>query len=556
MHLIHPFLYGLNPRAVWHGLLVILLAASAAAVICLVRPKPGSVLRPRLVRLGAASILILLVLQFAVTAAYLVFPGYLDHAEPAIAATSWLGWQGGPLYPSFETGDVYGVVYGPILLQANGLALWLLGPSVVASKILGVGAFVSAQILAFIIFRRSGATAMEALTIAGAQCVVQSAFNEQGLSFGVRSDPLLFLASEFSVLAAISRPTNVNAALLGLAAGVAVNLKIHGALYILPSFVFFLCQIHSKTTGVRLILVSAVTAMTISVAPFLLNNVSLSFYLQLLQITLHQEIERWLLEKNVVFALMSLTPILWFYLFFAPKLPRGFGWFFTSTIVCMGITAIVGAIQGAGPHHLLPFLPSLFWAFFVVRRRAENELTGPVGRALLEGGTLGLIVALLFGYGPILAISWDRTLSQFARAPLVQIATDEINNALDHNPGLRVAVGPGTSPGFDAMKLRVIPVFHGNPLPVDTFVWMDADLAGVSDRIVSGLLRECRVDIWLLPVGIPFLLEGYFPGRNLFSDDVLTDFYESYDKQEGSGRVFDQWRCTQNALIGFGDRTY
>jgi len=132
-----------------------------------------------------------------------------------------------------------------------------------------------------------------------------------------------------------------------------------------------------------LILVSAVTAIIISTAPFLLNNVSLLFYLKLLQITFHQEIERWLLEKNVVFALMSLTPILWFYLFFAPKLPRGFGWFFTSTIVCMGIAAIVGAIQGAGPHHLLPFLPSLFWAFFVVRRRAENELTGPAGRALL-----------------------------------------------------------------------------------------------------------------------------------------------------------------------------
>jgi hypothetical protein len=74
---------------------------------------------------------------------------------------------------------------GPSLYQANGFLLWLLGPSVAASKALGLIAFAAMPGVTFIVLRRSGATSLEALTLAAAQCFIQAAFSDQALAFGV-----------------------------------------------------------------------------------------------------------------------------------------------------------------------------------------------------------------------------------------------------------------------------------------------------------------------------------------------------------------------------------
>ena len=543
MHNLYPFLYNLDPRATWPGFFSVLIVAVGALAVVIIHPRPGSVWRPRFIWFGSASILVLFTVQFAIMIVYVAYSNYIDDSEPAIVAASWLGWQGSPFYPPVETGDVYGVPYGPVLLQANGFILWLFGPSVAASKILGAGAFVTTQILAFVVFRRSGATFIEALTFVGTQCLLQSAFNVEAVSaFGANANPPLFLVGEASILTAISRPTNANAAILGLAAGVAMNLKLHGALYILPPFIFFLFQAES-TMRLRLAVVSALTAAIALAAPFLLGNVSVLSYLHTLQLLSKHGIDRWMIERNLVFGMMSLIPILWFYLLFAPRLPSGFGWFLTTAIVCIGVVSIIGAKPGSGTWHLLPFLPSLLWAFFIVRRRAQDELISSEGRALFEAGTLVLIIGLFFGYGPLVAISWDRTVSAFRYKWLpTQSATDEINKVLDHNPGLRIAIGPSDATlGFNAAALRVIPVFRGNPLPFDATTWGDRSLAGISDRVISELVRGCPTDLWLFPSGTPF-------GKYLVSDVVMADFYLNY-KKEGSGQVFDRWRCISSPLI-------
>jgi hypothetical protein len=156
-----------------------------------------------------------------------------------------------------------------------------------------------------------------------------------------------------------------------------------------------------------------------------------------------------------------------------------------------------------------------------------------------------LIAALLFGYGPIVISSWGTVLHMFARTPLVSEGVAEIDKALDDNPGLKVAVGPGTA-SFDAQNLRVIPVFRGNPLPIDSISWMILKLNGVSEEIVRRPIRECRADIWLLPSGAPFVEISHFDGSNVFSAAVLADFNATYTKQI-SGRVFDQWRCKRHS---------
>ncbi len=45
----------------------------------------------------------------------------LNHAEANTAAVSWLGWEGYPLYPRLDGGDVYGLQYGSALYQLRNV---------------------------------------------------------------------------------------------------------------------------------------------------------------------------------------------------------------------------------------------------------------------------------------------------------------------------------------------------------------------------------------------------------------------------------------------------
>jgi hypothetical protein len=120
-------------------------------------------------------------------------------------------------------------------------------------------------------------------------------------------------------------------------------------------------------------------------------------------------------------------------------------------------------------------------------------------------------------------------------------AAAEIDRALDDNPGFKVAIGPGVA-AFDAQSLRVIPVFRGNPLPIDSSSWLDLEAQGISDEVVRHAIRECRVDIWLLPSGAPFVTISHYHGRYIYSAEMLADFRAIHTKQL-SGKAFDQWKC-------------
>ncbi|HYP37753.1 MAG TPA: hypothetical protein VEQ62_15570, partial [Stellaceae bacterium] len=106
-------LYSLDPRAVWKGQLVVLLAVGAAVAVLVIPLNPESRGLRWLKRCGAAGIILVGALQFALLIRYLFYPSYLNHAEAIVAAASWLGWEGYPLYPRLDTGDVYGAQYGP-----------------------------------------------------------------------------------------------------------------------------------------------------------------------------------------------------------------------------------------------------------------------------------------------------------------------------------------------------------------------------------------------------------------------------------------------------------
>jgi hypothetical protein len=539
-------LYSIDPRAVWKGQLALLIAVAGTAIVMVIPPNPDSRSLLWLKRCGISGIAIMAVLQFAVLIRYLFFPSYLNHAEATVAAVSWLGWERYPLYPRLDTGDVYGLTYGPALFQVTGFFLWLFGPSIGASKILGLTAFTLSQVLSVVTLRRSGAGVAEALTMTGVQCLVLAGFTDQGFVSGVRSDALLFLAAQTAVLVATSAPTMLTAGALGLLGGICANLKIHGGLYILPVFVYHLCRSPGTAVGLRLTCVAGSTAVIAFAVPFSPNNVSLFEYYDYFQTLKQAPWLRWLFEQNIVFEAMCLAPLFAMYALFTPKLPREFNWFLATVVVCMTMVTFPAAESGSGPYHLLPFVPSLVWGFVVICREVSASLRDVRSRGRYEGVSLCLILALLFGYGPIVIASWGTVLHTFSATPLISEAVAEIEEALDNNPGLKIAVGPsaGTA-SFDAQSLRVIPVFRGSPLPIDSVAWTAFEVVSMSDEVVRRAIRECRVDLWLLPSGGPFVAISHLNGKNLYSADVLRDFQATYVKQI-SGRVYDQWRCKRH----------
>jgi hypothetical protein len=354
----------------------------------------------------------------------------------------------------------------------------------------------------------------------------------------------LFLAAQTAILIATYAPGTVTAGALGLLGGICVNLKIHGGLYILPAFVYQLCRSPGIAVGLRLTCAAGLTGTTALAVPFIPKNVSIFEYYQYFRILQHHPWNKWLFAQNIVFVAMCMMPVSLMYAVFTPKLPRVFTWFVTALILCMMMVTFPAAISGAGPHHLLPFLPSVVLGFLAMRREAAFSLRDLRARGRYEGLSLGLIAAFLFGYGPIAIASWGTVLNRFADASLVTQGIVEINRAHDENPGLTVAVGPGEG-SFDAQRLRVIPVFNGNPLPVDSTAWLDLEADGISDEVIKRAIKECRVDLWLLPSNTPFVTMSHYHGGNIYSKEVLGDFHATYEKQL-SGRVFDQWRCNRD----------
>ena len=260
-----------------------------------------------------------------------------------------------------------------------------------------------------------------------------------------------------------------------------------------------------------------------------------------------RELRQRLFAQNIVFAAMCLSPLLSICALFRPKLSRAFNWWMATLVLCMAFVALLAAENGAGTAPSAAFSSLCRLELCCHGPRGVRQFTGFPSRGGYEGLRVGLIAAILFGYGPIVITSWSRISHIFAEAPLVREAAAEVDRALDENPALKVAVGPG-SVSYDAEALRVIPVFRGNPMPINSTAWMTFEADGVSNEVVRRAITECRVDLWLLPSVATFVVISHLDGRNIFSPEVLSDFHATYMKQM-SGRIFDQWRCKRTVTV-------
>jgi hypothetical protein len=530
---VYAILAGIDPRLPWPGMLVVMAMAAMAGALYFAPAGFGVPWVRQATRWCGLLLGVLALAQLGLAVSYFFYPRYLDWIEPTIIAGSWIGLRGGQFYTSLTGGDISGVWYGPMLFHLNGLMLWLLGPSIESSKVLGELAFFGALYLSFRVLRRAGASQAEAVTLTAIQCLILCGFANQASAFGIRTEPLLVLAAECAVFAATSRPGFAAAAIMGVLTGLMANLKIQGVFFNFPIFVFFMCQAQNNIRRLQLFGVAAAAGAAGLLLPFAPPDAAPLRYLALFTMGKHFAIQSWILQKNIVYLMMLWSPAALLYGLFRPRLPFSLLCFVLACIPAMGMVTMAASIEGGGSYNYLTFLPALSW--FLLRLIQTIGEQFPADAQRLRRAVLGAMVAFLVGFTPNLAIAWYPIMTQYKEAPNLWRARAQIDAEMKAHPGKLLQIGPGRY-----ADLRVIPVFHGNPLAIDSETWYDLRMGGIDEDIVRRLIRTCRMDTWMHPANGPIFHENNEP--KLYSPEFIAEFRAHY-REEISGGVLNPWRC-------------
>jgi hypothetical protein len=462
----------------------------------------------------------------AIVTWYACQPTYFDAAEPTITAVASVFRDGKALYPALDAPERYALIYGPVLFIAQASAMALFGKTILASKGLGVVAVLASLFVGYRIFsERAGRLAA---TVATAACaLVYMDFGNA--TFWTRPDPLLILCAVVAMYGARLAGWR-GAIVLGVTAGLAVNIKVSGPVYLLPAFALR-GTLHGRS-GVSL---GAFAATLVGFAPFLAPTISASHYLQYLQLSAANGLFASKFRQNLEWALFLSAPlgaaldhvrdrISWL---------REQGPFLFGLAASLFIVAVIAAKPGAGPYHFLPTVPFLGYA--VIGLPADV-----LGRGWLRSLFAAVIVASL-----VLAVPRQVLLITTVRGRPLEFALAEVRRFADAHPLSRVAVGySGTSRLSDA---RTEIVFRTGEYWLDAPAIQEYQLSGLSlPASTLRRLEECRVDLWLIPTGgEPFSVpSAYRPDalESVFPDEFRAAFHRNYQPR-GETENFSVWEC-------------
>lgn len=176
---------------------------------------------------------------------YIFYPNYLDHGEATIASLGGIFSRGDLLYPTPDTYPYHGLLYGPVLAEIQAGFRWFNLPTIFGSKIPGFLVFSTVLIVSWQILSKP---------LAKGYLLFLFPFGSFIL-FADRSDPyfllLVVLTLKLGNDVATGKgylPKKYLPFVVGIFAGVASALKLHGAAYVLAAYLAI-----SVSTGVSLL---------------------------------------------------------------------------------------------------------------------------------------------------------------------------------------------------------------------------------------------------------------------------------------------------------------
>jgi hypothetical protein len=502
---------------------VILVASWLVLAIGLPTPSTRS---PRFVHTTSKVLAISVLAAFAaIVIWYTARPAYFDPAEPTITAVASAFGRGQPLYPALDAPERYVHIYGPMLFVVHALVLTLLGPSITASKTVGG---VAILVAAFIAYRRLAQHAGSSNAIVASALCTLIFLSFGNATFWTRAEPLLLLSVAVALSAIDARQPRMAAVLLGLATGLAVNLKLTGVVALLPVFVLL-----QRSRGRPALLIAGGVGLTAAALPFLLPTVSLAHYADYLRLSAGNGITRLRLEQNLEWATVLALPVaIAWWTSRARKSALSDRAALGATGISLGVLAIVGAKPGGGAYHLLPLVPVLAYLGSLMPEAWEDRRAR---RALLAVAITATFVAVPR------QITFLRTMAARDLGPAIA----DVRAFASAHTGESVAVGyAGTS---FLSQARVELVFQSRDYLLDAPAIQEHRLSGLElPAATLQAIVACRERYWLVPRGAAAfdVPSAYWPRgpQTVFSDEFRRTFAHAYEPR-GTTAEFDVWAC-------------
>jgi hypothetical protein len=460
-------------------------------------------------------------------ALYLLYPNYLDHIQATVASTSWLWMQGHELYPDWTTGEVYGSVYGPVLFLMNGVALLLLSPSILASKLPGVLSLGAALGASWMLLKWKTADSLTSLFLLASLVMLCGLFRHY--AYWNRAEPFLILLNVLALSLAFRSSSLVAVIGIGGLTGVATGLKLHGFIYMIPAAAAAVARVKTLRGRLVMAIIGSACAVVFALLPYLEKGVSIIGYLRFLTVELDSGFGAHQLVENFSFAIILTAPIIVIWIGCKPALNSPDRWLLAALGPSVALITIPGAIEGAGTYHFLPLMPTCIYAIAVVCASSKIEA---------KGLAAFIFASVFLAYGPqlFLQLRLFRYLYQVA-TPLEHDKIAELKNYLDTYP--EAQIGVTDLEHYPSYFYYVFSIWNGHPLDIDFTRWMGLAIGGVDEKYITRFVNGCTVPTWILPLGTPFTMLKWHP---LLSEGFRATFATNY-RQIDTGGAYQVWKC-------------
>jgi hypothetical protein len=512
------------------GLLLVARRFRTSRSFRLTSPQAPGILKFRETFALVAAVAVLA--TYAIVAAwYASDPHFFDNAEPSVIAIGWLFHVGQPVYHLVDSAERYSHIYGPFAFIPHALVLAAFGPGIVTAKAMSAVAGIGSLALEYRALRLHDGL-KRAVIFTGLCGLLLLLF--RNYSFWTRPDPLELAALAASLWLANTGRNDVSAVATGLLSGVLWNVKFTGPLYSLPIF----AMLHART-GWRGTLTAVGVALAVAGAPFVfLTNVSFANYLAWVRMSARTGLLLSTLRQNLEWAGFLSLPVLLSYYAVAPALRRsGSEWRIVLVALLVGILGVVvaAAKPGAGPYHLIPFIPIVV---FVSARQSAGVSSPPSDPVVPIAALVFVVIASLV----MLAQQ-----AQFMTTMIERRSLDEVHDietfATTHAGDVEMGYGSTESLSFE----RPVLVFRNSFYLIDQPAVREQQLQGLElPRATMDAIASCRVRYWLIPRGEePFSARNGYAAvflRPMFPEEFRNVFRATY-RRVATTAYYDIWSC-------------
>lgn len=467
---------------------------------------------------------------------YLWLPNFADYGEPVMPLLASNYLHGAPVYADWRAGQaIVGSNYGPYAFLSQ-LPVLLWHPTIAASKLVGVGFGLGGLLLLLLAVRGRMRSAADGLSLC-ALMVVMLSF-EQHYWFWNRPDSaLIAIVALGTLLFDRTRPAACLAC-LGLLAGVAINLKLFGAIYLVPLAVGCIPMVRCWSALFGAMAIGGGLFAAALALPFWGGQVSLHNYIANLAMMPHQGVIVSAVIQSLFYGMviLSLPTLTWRAVGAEPE-----DRVMTITLgVCSIIVAAIAGKPGGGPPYMMPLIPL---SLYLSARLSSREIVAQPTEAAKTRRLVLCAVAICAA--PIWAYSWFQLAKQIPHFREEQAKATELRGLFAAFPGAEMGHSYGSGAGQDEFY-RVEKAFLGQVTRFDYVNFADQREAGLSASVLYPLFEGCRVPNWILPVrGGRFLGTGYTMAP-LLDEGALERFRSNYELA-GQYRFYEVWRCREHA---------